>query len=79
MSIEDLDSILTAQAEIRPQAKWSRIRKTFDIVDKDWFYFTVCLDKNAGYGYIVEFEVVVTNPSVIESTKLKLQNCIKVM
>lgn len=79
MSIDDLDAILTAQAEIRPQAKWSRVRKTFDVVDKDGFYFTVCLDKNAGYGYIVEFEVVVNNPSVIESTKLKLKNCINIM
>lgn len=79
MTIEDLDSILIAQAELKQQAKWSRTRQTFDVVDKDWFYFTVCLDKNAGYGYLVEFEVVVNNPSVIESTKLKLQNCIKLM
>lgn len=79
LAIEDLDSILIACAEIRPQAKWSRTRKTFDVVDKDWFYFTVCLDKNAGYWFIVEFEVVVNKPSVIESTKKKLQDCIQHM
>ena len=74
--IDYLDSILTSQAEIRPQAKWSRTRRTFEVVDDEWFYFTVCLDKNAGYGYIAEFEVVINNPAVIESTKKKLQNCI---
>lgn len=79
MPIEDLDAILVAQAEIVPQAKWSRIRRTFDIVDKDWFYFTVCLDKNAGYGYLAEFEVVVNNPKVIDSVKNKLHECIKLM
>lgn len=79
MTIEDLDTTLIACAEIRPQAKWSRTRKTFEVVDKDGFYFTVCLDKNAGYWYLVEFEVVVTNESVIESTKKKLQDCIKHM
>lgn len=79
MSIEDLDALLIASAEIKPQAKWSRTRRTFEIVDKDWFYFTVCLDKNAGYGYLAEFEVVVNNPKVIDSVKNKLHECIKLM
>lgn len=76
MTIEDLDTALIAYAEIKPQAKWSRTRTTFEVVDKDGFYFTVCLDKNAGYGYIAEFEVVVQNPTVLESTKKKLEDCI---
>ena len=76
LHIDLLDDILIAQAWLVRQAKWSRTRKTFDVVDADWFYFTVCLDKNAWYWYIAEFEVVVTNPSVIESTKKKLQDCI---
>lgn len=34
------------------QAKWSRIREEYKYQD-----FSVCLDRNAGYGYLVEFEL----------------------
>ena len=39
-------------------AKWSRYRKTYDITTNDNVRMTVCLDKNAGYGYIAEFEII---------------------
>jgi len=76
MTIEDLDSTLIAWAEIKPQAKWSRTRKTFEVISKDWFKFTVCLDKNAWYGYLAEFEVVVQDSSKIQETKKNLLDCI---
>lgn len=49
------------------QAKWSRKREEYKLGD-----ITVCLDKNAGYGYLAEFEKVVTNPEDAEKTKNEL-------
>lgn len=38
------------------QAKWSREREEYPAPE-----LTVCIDKNAGYGYLAEFEKVVQN------------------
>jgi hypothetical protein len=35
MTIDDLDAALVSCAEIRPQAKWSRTRQTFEVVDSE--------------------------------------------
>ena len=49
------------------QAKWSRRRD-------EYLYkgITVCFDKNAGYGYLAEFEKVVPNGSDVATTRAKL-------
>ncbi|MDR3548100.1 MAG: hypothetical protein P4M11_07545 [Candidatus Pacebacteria bacterium] len=49
------------------QAKWSRTREEYKIND-----IAVCLDKNAGYGYLAEFEKVIDDPSRAEDTKQEL-------
>lgn len=56
MNIDDLDAILLGSG-FEYQAKWSRerVEYTFDNI-------TVCIDKNAGYGYLAEFEMVIANP-----------------
>lgn len=53
MSLGDLDALLL-EAGLRYQAKWSREREEYACRD-----CTVTVDKNAGYGYLAEFEKVV--------------------
>jgi len=60
MKIEKLDDILL-QSDFEYQAKWSRER-----VEYKFDNVNVCLDKNAGYGYLVEFEMVIENPEDTE-------------
>jgi predicted adenylyl cyclase CyaB len=57
MSLEALDELLL-KAGLSYQAKWSREREEYRAPD-----FTVTIDKNAGYGYLAEFEKVVQNES----------------
>lgn len=52
-SLDELDEALL-DAGFEYQAKWSREREEYAFRGAN-----VCLDKNAGYGYLVEFEKVV--------------------
>jgi adenylate cyclase class IV len=53
MSLEDLDALVT-KAGYEYQAKWSREREEYRVDE-----VTVTIDRNAGYGYLAEFERVV--------------------
>jgi adenylate cyclase class IV len=53
LTLEELDNLLL-EAGYRYQAKWSREREEYQIDNVN-----ICLDKNAGYGYVAEFEIVV--------------------
>lgn len=53
LSLSELDQILL-ECGFSYQAKWSRKREEYECRDSK-----VCLDKNAGYGYVAEFERVV--------------------
>ena len=66
MDLEDLDFLLL-ETGFEYQAKWSRERETYTTGD-----LTICLDKNAGYGYLAEFEKVVTDGSDIEEVRQSL-------
>ena len=46
------------------QAKWSRLREEYSCRG-----VTICLDKNAGYGWLAEFERVVGDESAITDAK----------
>lgn len=63
LSLEELDAEVLA-AGYRYQAKWSRAREEYRLDD-----IAICLDKNAGYGYIAEFEKVTTDLSEIDAAK----------
>lgn len=66
MSLEELDKkILDCGLEY--QAKWSRQREEYK---KD--NMAVCIDKNAGYGYLAEFEVVTEKEDEVENVKNNL-------
>lgn len=53
LDLETLDNLLLA-AGYEYQAKWSREREEYSYKGA-----TVCIDKNAGYGHLAEFEKIV--------------------
>jgi adenylate cyclase class IV len=66
LSLEALDGLLL-KSGLEYQAKWSRDREEYSLGD-----VTVCLDRNAGYGYLAEFEKVVDSVDQAEATKTDL-------
>jgi adenylate cyclase class IV len=67
LSLGELDKLIL-EAGFEYQAKWSRERQEFKYKD-----VTVDLDKNAGYGYLAEFELVVGDPTQADSGKEQLR------
>jgi len=67
MTLDELDKKLI-DAGLEYQAKWSRERQEYELNDMH-----VCIDKNAGYGYLAEFESVITDPTEAESKKQMLE------
>jgi adenylate cyclase class IV len=67
LTLDALDKLLL-QAGFFYQAKWSREREEYTSAG-----VTVCLDKNAGYGYLAEFEKVVDDESQLESARNELR------
>jgi len=68
LSLDELDRILE-EAGFSYQAKWSRNREEYK---KDDFYITI--DKNAGYGYVSEFEIGTENPDSLQEAKQRILN-----
>jgi predicted adenylyl cyclase CyaB len=71
MSIEDLDNLLL-ESGLKYQAKWSRDREEYKMGD-----INVCLDKNAGYGYLAEFEKMSDDESLTGTIKKELLELMK--
>lgn len=71
LPIEELDKILLDAGFIY-QAKWSRERKEYKCAGAN-----VTIDRNAGYGYLAEFEMIEEDPSKAEGTKAKLRELMK--
>lgn len=67
-SLEELDKIVL-DAGFSYQAKWSRERDEYKCGD-----VTVCIDKNAGYGYLAEFEMIETDVGRAEDAKAHLRS-----
>lgn len=61
--MDALDKLLE-EAEFSYQAKWSREREEYG---KDDFYITI--DKNAGYGYLSEFEIQTEDENSLTEVK----------
>lgn len=66
LTLAELDAVLLS-AGCTYQAKWSREREEYEAGDMH-----VCLDKNAGYGYLAEFEKVTTDESILDKTRDEL-------
>jgi adenylate cyclase class IV len=71
IGIEELDKIII-NAGFSYQAKWSRERTEYIFKNVN-----VTIDKNAGYGYLTEFEIIEKNPELTESRKKELREMIK--
>jgi adenylate cyclase class IV len=63
ISLDELDSFLL-DSGLEYQAKWSRSRVEYKKDD-----LTVCIDKNAGYGYMAEFEKVVGSDADVQKVR----------
>jgi predicted adenylyl cyclase CyaB len=57
LTLNQLDEILL-NLGFEYQAKWSRERQEFANLTTD---ITICIDKNAGYGYLAEFEKMISS------------------
>ena len=73
LSLDELDTFLLG-AGFSYQAKWSREREEYSYKGA-----TVCLDHNAGYGWLAEFEKVVGSEGELEparqSIHMLMQEC----
>lgn len=67
LTLVELDQLLL-DAGFTYQAKWSRNRREFSYKG-----ITVCFDKNAGYGYLAEFEKIVPDGTSVEDTRAEIE------
>jgi predicted adenylyl cyclase CyaB len=70
-SIEKLDKVLLG-AGLSYQAKWSRERTEYALGE-----IALCIDKNAGYGYIAEFEKTVSDENEMEGARREISKVMK--
>lgn len=68
MSIDELDALIL-ESGCAYQAKWSRDREEYALTDGTH----VCIDRNAGYGYLAEFERVVSEDTSADEVKKALR------
>lgn len=68
MTLDELDQKLL-DAGLTYQAKWSREREEYQLPEDN---ANICLDRNAGYGYLAEFERVVDSEEYIQEAKESL-------
>lgn len=67
LTLDALDALLL-EAGFTYQAKWSREREEYSYKGA-----TVCIDKNAGYGYLAEFEKVVPQGGAVDGVRAELE------
>lgn len=72
-TLAELDGIII-DAGASYQAKWSREREQFGNSQ-----IQVCIDKNAGYGYLAEFEKIVTEESLLDEARKNLLDIMKTL
>lgn len=71
LTLEELDN-LVLKSGFQYQAKWSRER-----TDYKYKGASVSIDKNAGYGYLAEFEKVTDDVTLADSIKEELRDMMK--
>jgi len=71
ISLDELDKLLLSSG-LEYQAKWSREREEYKVDN-----INICLDKNAGYGYLAEFEKVIPDKTMADSVKSELLEIMK--
>ncbi len=68
MSIDEVDALVIASG-CEYQAKWSRDREEYEMSDGTH----ICIDRNAGYGYLAEFERVVSENISADEVKKEIR------
>jgi predicted adenylyl cyclase CyaB len=71
LTLSQLDKLIL-KSGFTYQAKWSREREEYICQNTN-----VCLDKNAGYGYLAEFERVVHSEKDIKKTRQDVRKLMK--
>lgn len=71
ITLDELDALLL-KAGFTYQAKWSREREEYAYKG-----ISVCIDKNAGYGYLAEFEKIVHDESEADAVREELDVLMK--
>ncbi|MEX2033349.1 MAG: CYTH domain-containing protein [Candidatus Colwellbacteria bacterium] len=71
LTLEELDA-LVLKAGFKYQAKWSRERTEYKYLG-----INTAIDKNAGYGYLAEFEKVVDDETKVPEAKSQLRKIIE--
>lgn len=66
-TLEELDSIIL-KSGLEYQAKWSREREEYTMGQA-----TVTIDKNAGYGYLAEFERIIDAEGMKDAVKKEIE------
>lgn len=66
VSLAELDE-LVLESGFTYQAKWSREREEYSYKGAN-----VCIDKNAGYGYLAEFEKVVHDDAALDAVRAEI-------
>ncbi len=66
VSLDELDALVQG-AGFRYQAKWSRSREEYAYKGMN-----VCMDRNAGYGYLAEFEKVIEDEAAVASARAEI-------
>ena len=66
ISLAELDQLLV-DSGFKYQAKWSREREEYNYKGMN-----VCIDKNAGYGYLAEFEKILADESEVSSARSEI-------
>lgn len=71
LSLDELDQLVLSSG-FQYQAKWSRERQEFQYLD-----LIVSVDKNAGYGYLAEFEKIIDSKDLAEEAKAHVRLIMK--
>ncbi|MBI2012857.1 MAG: CYTH domain-containing protein [Candidatus Colwellbacteria bacterium] len=70
LSLEELDQ-LVLKSSFEYQAKWSRERTEYKYLGAN-----ATIDKNAGYGYLAEFEKVINDEAKVAEVKTQLRKIV---
>lgn len=71
LRLDELDALIL-KSGFEYQAKWSRERTEYKLQDTN-----ITIDKNAGYGYLAEFEKVVDDEARVPETKAALKQLLE--
>ncbi len=66
ITLDELDELVLS-AGFEYQAKWSREREEYEYKGAN-----VCLDKNAGYGYLAEFEKIIHDETLANQVRTEI-------